>query len=169
MIEGYKEKIKKKKKRYRKFLKKFNKVYVPEVETYTAPAETYAWSKVDCLDCGNCCQKMTPTFTLQDIKRISSHLGMTQGAFKEKWLEVDDDDQDKDWVNKNTPCQFLNLEDNKCSIYEVRPADCAGFPHFDKSNFGDYNHMYRQNLSFCPATFEFVKHLRKAVKDDYEL
>jgi len=167
MIEEYAERSKKKRKKFKKFLKKFNKVYVPEIGKFTEPAEEYAWKKIDCLDCGNCCKKMTPTFTEADIKRISEHLEMTPTAFKNKWLEKEE--EDGDMVNKSMPCQFLNLEDNKCSIYEVRPADCSGFPHFDKTDFGDYNHVYRQNLKFCPATFEFVKHIKAAVEKEYEL
>lgn len=167
MIEKFAKETKKKRKKYKKFLKKFNKVFVPDIEKFTEVAEEVAWQKIDCLDCGNCCKKMTPTFTATDITRISKHLGMTSAAFKTKWLEKED--EDGDMVNKTMPCQFLNLEDNKCSIYEVRPADCAGFPHFDKKDFGDYNHVYRQNLKFCPATFEFVKHIKSNILKEYEV
>ncbi len=165
MLKKFKKELKEKKKPYKKFLKKFDEFYVADIEKMTAPIEKETWAKVDCLDCGNCCKKMTPTFTPTDVKRISAHLKMTQKAFKEKWLDVDEDNGDI--VNKSTPCQFLDLEDNKCSIYEVRPSDCAGFPHFDKKDFGDYNHVYAQNLSFCPATMHFVGKLRKQIKKEY--
>jgi len=88
------------------------------------------WQDVDCLSCANCCKKMTPTFTPKDIKRIAAHMGMSANAFKEKWLYFDK--KDKDWMNKKQPCQFLDLQTNMCSIYAVRPADCAGFSAFDK-------------------------------------
>jgi Fe-S-cluster containining protein len=99
---------------------------------------------------------MTPTFTKEDVHRISAHLSMTPEAFRKKWLYKD---TDGDWMNKARPCQFFNTEDFKCSIYEVRPEDCAGFPHLTKRKTLDYIHVYKQNVEYCPATQRWVEHL----------
>ncbi|MCB0700750.1 MAG: YkgJ family cysteine cluster protein, partial [Chitinophagaceae bacterium] len=72
-----------------------------------------------------------------------------------------------DWMNRSTPCQFLG-DDNKCSIYEVRPDDCAGFPHHTKKDFDLYNDTYIQNVHRCPATYEMVSKLRKRIEKEYE-
>src|SRR3989337_2450492 len=64
------------------------------------------------------------------LEPIDTHLGMTIKQFKEKWLYKER--STGDWMNKSRPCQFLNRNDNKCTIYEVRPADCAEFPHLTK-------------------------------------
>lgn len=171
MLDKHKKNFKQHKKPFKKFLRKFDELYVPEMDVIAAKAETKAWEKVDCLDCGNCCKKMTPTFIDSDIQRISKHLGMTEAAFKKKWIKREEPEADGtpgDLVNRTQPCQFLNLEDNKCSIYEVRPKDCADFPHFHGKTFDDHNDTYIQNLKFCPATFEFVKRIRKEVKKGYE-
>ncbi len=171
LLDKHKKNFKKNKKTYKKFLKKFDDKYVPEIAKFAAEAEKKAWAKVDCLDCGNCCKKMTPTFIDADIKRISKHLKMTEAAFKKKWIEREEPEPDGtqgDLINKSRPCQFLNLEDNKCSIYEVRPADCAEFPHFQKKTFEDQNETYMQNLKFCPATYEFVKKVKKLVEKEYD-
>jgi Fe-S-cluster containining protein len=101
---------------------------------------------------------MTPTFTVKDVKRIAGYLEMTPLAFREKWLRYDK--KDDDWQNKKQPCQFLNLADNKCSIYPVRPADCAGFPHLTKRNAVDYIHVHKQNIQYCPATFKMVEKMK---------
>jgi Fe-S-cluster containining protein len=98
---------------------------------------------------------MSPTFTATDVKRIAAHFSITPKEFKEKWLEYDA--KDKDWVNVSQPCQFLNLSTNMCAIYEVRPADCAGFPHLKKKKFVEYLHVHKQNISYCPATFKMVE------------
>ena len=111
--------------------------------------------KIDCLECANCCKTMTPTYTVRDLKRISKHFGMTVTAFQKKWLRREKGG-DRDWMNKSTPCQFLNTKDNKCSIYAIRPADCAGFPHLAK-DFQDYVHIHHQNVDSCPATFALVE------------
>ena len=86
---------------------------------------------------------------------------MTTQAFSQKWLRKERGTGD--WINKSTPCQFLNLKDNKCSIYEVRPADCAGFPHLPKKRMVDYMHVHKQNLEFCPATFKMVEKMQELI------
>ena len=107
---------------------------------------------------------MTPTFRRADILRISAHLQMTPKAFTEKWLLKEEDTGD--WVNKLQPCQFL--VNNMCSIYEVRPKDCAEFPHHNKRPFDAYNDTFKNNLDKCPATFVLVERLMKKVEAEYE-
>jgi Fe-S-cluster containining protein len=121
------------------------------------------WQEVDCLSCANCCKTMSPTFTPKDIKRISAHLNMRPVDFKEKYLYLDK--RENDWMNKLQPCQFLDLSTNMCSIYEVRPADCAGFPHHTKRRMIDYMHVYKQNVEYCPATYRMVERMIMWAKD----
>ncbi|GAC1594114.1 MAG: hypothetical protein NVS3B8_07720 [Chitinophagaceae bacterium] len=130
----------------------------------TFKADAHTWNEVNCLSCANCCKTMTPTFPPEDTRRISAHLAMTPKAFREKYLYKDK--RDGDWMNVKQPCQFLNLADNKCSIYEVRPADCAGFPHHDKKKMSDYVHVYKQNVAYCPATYKWVEKIMELVKGD---
>jgi uncharacterized protein len=120
------------------------------------------WKEVDCLSCANCCKTMSPTFTVKDVKRISAHLNMTPLEFREKYLYLEK--KDNDWMNKKQPCQFLNLSNNMCSIYEVRPADCAGFPHLTKKRTVDYIHIHKQNVQYCPATFKMVEKMKLLVE-----
>ena len=122
-----------------------------------AKADVEVWQEVDCLGCANCCKTMTPAFTKEDIIRIATHLRMKPATFKEKWLKKEE--KSGHWVNTTQPCQFLDLSDNKCSIYEVRPADCAEFPHHNKVPFGVYNETFKKNVVHCPATFSLVTKL----------
>ena len=119
------------------------------------------WQETDCLSCANCCKTMSPTYTPADLKRISSHFDMTVDEFKAKWLYKD---RNNDWLNKKQPCQFLNLTDNKCSIYPIRPKDCAGFPHHTKKKMVDYVHVYKQNIEYCPATYRWIEKMRERVE-----
>lgn len=161
-LRSFKQQVRYRKTRYRRFLGKLEKNPPKGIHSITAQVDTEVWQEIDCLSCGNCCKTMTPTFTTKDVKRIAAHLQMTVKDFKEKWLFYDK--KDKDWMNTKQPCQFLNLKDNKCSIYEVRPADCAGFPHHTKKKFSDYAHVFQQNLLYCPATLKFVEKLMEVVK-----
>ena len=126
----------------------------------SARLEPDVWKEVDCLGCANCCKTMTPTFTASDMKRISAHFGQTVDEFKDKWLRKERNTGD--WLNKKEPCQFLDLKNNKCSIYAIRPADCAGFPHLPKK-IKDYGHVHKQNIECCPATYRMVERMMEVV------
>lgn len=143
--------------KFKRFLTKLEKNPPRGLDRIALATDLEMWQEVDCLSCANCCKTMTPTYTIADIKRIASHFGMTVPAFKSKWLYQD---KNGDWVNKKQPCQFLNLLDNKCQIYPIRPRDCSGFPHHTKKRMVDYIHVYKQNLDFCPATYRFVELMR---------
>ena len=149
------------------FLTRLQKYTVPQLNKLRKQADTAAWQQVDCLSCGNCCRSMTPTFTTADITRISNHLSLTASAFKAKWLTYEV--AEKHWVNVKQPCQFLDLKTNKCSIYEIRPTDCANFPHHHKKNMDNYMHVYKQNLLYCPITVNMVQHLKASVEKGYSL
>jgi uncharacterized protein len=154
-LRSFKQKVRHNRRRLRLFLTRIEKYPPKDLNTITVEADKLAWNEVGCLSCANCCKTMSPTYTSEDIKRISAHLHMTTKAFKEKWLYKDK--RDGDWMNVKQPCQFLDLKDNKCSIYDVRPADCSGFPHHDKKRMTDYMHVYKQNVEYCPATFKWVE------------
>ena len=151
----FKEKAKETKRGMKRFLSKIETLPARKVNAITTGMEPQVWREVDCLSCANCCKTMTPTFTDRDMRRISRHLGETVDDFKKKWLRKERK-ADGDWINRREPCQFLNLEDNKCSIYEVRPADCAGFPHLGKA-MKEYAHVHKQNIEYCPATYRMVE------------
>jgi hypothetical protein len=139
---------------FRRFLTKLEKDPPRGLDNLAVEMDKEVWAETDCLACANCCKTMTPTFTNTDIKRISAHLDMTEEAFRKKWLKKD---RAGDWVNTRQPCQFLNLKDNKCSIYEVRPKDCSGFPHHTRRRMVDYMHVFKQNIEYCPATFRLIE------------
>ncbi|MFM2139414.1 MAG: hypothetical protein RJA57_1721 [Bacteroidota bacterium] len=141
------------KSRLRRYLSKLERLAPRGLDQKIEGLERAVWKQTDCLTCANCCRTMTPTYTPRDLKRISAHFSMTVDQFKKKWLKRD---RGGDWMNKWTPCQFLNLEDNKCSIYAIRPADCAGFPHLSKK-FKDFVHIHKQNVEYCPATHRLVE------------
>lgn len=153
-LRAWKKTARLKRNSFRRFLTKLEKNAPRGIEKLTATLEKEVWREVDCLACANCCKTMTPTFTPADLKRISAHFGQTVDEFKAKWLYKER--SSGDWMNKKQPCQFLNLSDNKCSIYAIRPADCAGFPHLPKK-MKDYVHVHKQNVEYCPATFKLVE------------
>lgn len=163
-LKKFEKKAAKKKDKLVKFLKKLDKLVPEDLPKLVKEEDAEAWKKVECLACANCCKTMTPTYTKEDIKRISAHFNMTPKDFKAKWLYKD---ETGDWMNTTQPCQFLD-DKNMCTIYAIRPADCAEFPHHNKKPFNLYNDTYINNVHRCPATFELVNRLRKRVEREYE-
>ena len=154
-LRSFKQKVRHHQKAFKKFLGKIEKNQPRHLDKIAEEIDAEVWKEVDCLSCANCCKSMSPTFTNTDIKRIASHFDMSPKEFKEKWLYFDE--EDGDWMNKKQPCQFLDLSTNMCAIYEVRPADCAGFPHLKKKKMVEYIHVHQQNVEYCPATFKMVE------------
>ncbi len=161
-IRSFKQKVKANKRKFRLFLTRLEKNTPKNLDKLTPVVEKEVWQEVDCLTCANCCKKMTPTYTTSDIKRIAAHFKMTSAEFKGKWLKYDK--KDKDWQNVQQPCQFLDMKTNMCSIYEVRPLDCSGFPHLPKKKMVDYMHVHKQNIEYCPATYKMVEKIQAALK-----
>jgi uncharacterized protein len=157
-LRSFKKKVVLNKRAFRSFLTRLENKPPRGLDKIAEAVEPEVWKEVDCLSCANCCKVMTPTFTVKDIKRISAHFSMTPAEFKDKWLMYEK--RDGDWQNKKQPCQFLNLQDNKCSIYEIRPEDCSGFPHLSKKKMTDYMHVHKQNLIYCPATYTMVEKMK---------
>lgn len=151
-------------KKFRNFITRQEQKLTNKDLGMVAEAERQAWEKIDCLSCANCCKTMSPTFNREDIERISAHLNMTPAEFKKKWLYYDR--KERDWMNVSQPCQFLDLKTNKCNIYEVRPADCAGFPHLTKRPFKDYFYIHKQNIEYCPATYAMIEKLQSLMKNE---
>ncbi len=160
-LRTFKRKVNKNKRSFKRYLSKLENNPPVGLSKLTAKLEQEVWQEVDCLSCANCCKTMTPTFNKADMKRIAAHFGETVDEFKKKWL-LKERKEDGDWINKKQPCQFLNLADNKCSIYEIRPADCAGFPHLPK-RMKDYVHVHKQNIEYCPATYKLVEKMMGSI------
>ena len=146
------------------FLDKLDDLVPEDMPKLVAKADAEMWKEVNCMECANCCKTMTPTFTKADVKRIAAHLEMKPKEFMDKWLVKEEDTGD--WINTTQPCQFL--KDNMCTIYEVRPADCAEFPHHNKKPFDLYNDTFKNNVIHCPATLILVDKLKKVVEREYE-
>ena len=117
-----------------------------------------AFSKVDCLQCANCCKNYSPRFKTPDIKRISKHLRMKESVFIETYLRLD---EEGDYVVKQSPCPFLGT-DNYCSVYEVRPSDCERFPYTDEDVILKRVNLTLKNSTFCPAVYYVLERLLKS-------
>jgi len=114
------------------------------------------FSIIDCTQCANCCKTVSPLFRKDDVRRVANHLGMTANDFKAQYLQAE---EEGDLHLKSLPCPFLG-EDNRCRIYEVRPRDCAEYPHTQKKGFSSRTYLHAGNTLSCPAVFYIVEQMR---------
>ena len=149
---GWEKKSAERQKIYKQFLQKADK---NKVLKQLPELHEEAFTRIDCLQCANCCKNYSPRFKTPDIKRISKHLKLKESDFIETYLRVD---EEGDFVVKSTPCPFLGA-DNYCSIYEQRPSDCHRFPYTDEDVFIKRQALTLKNSSFCPITYFVIEKL----------
>jgi uncharacterized protein len=119
-----------------------------------------AFEKIDCLQCAACCKNYSPRFKTPDVKRIAKYLRQRESDFIDTYLKVD---EEGDFVAKQAPCPFLGT-DNRCSIYTVRPSDCARFPYTDEDVLVKRPALTLKNASFCPIVYHVLDRLTEMVK-----
>jgi Fe-S-cluster containining protein len=61
---------------------------------------------------------------------------------------------------KASPCPFLGA-DSKCTIYDVRPEKCRGYPFTDKPDFAFMSITHANNVVVCPAVFYIVEQMKR--------
>jgi uncharacterized protein len=114
------------------------------------------WDRIDCRDCANCCKTRHPLFSRTDVARIAAFLGVTVEELRARYLEVDH--EAAKYTTRQLPCPFL--QDNLCSIYDVRPSVCAGYPHLHR-NFRNRLWQTIDNATTCPIVFNVLERLKR--------
>lgn len=135
--------------------KQFKKLKKYEADEMMHTAHNYAFEKIDCLQCANCCKTIPPLIEPEDIKRLAKHLNLTEKEFKKKHITKD---EDGDTVLNVVPCIFLN-KDNTCSIYHIRPKACAEYPFTNYTNCKKIFDTYILNAGTCLAVSEVLDQL----------
>ena len=159
-LEDYKIQALKKAKEHKKFLGNLKRKPPKNLDYISEETHEEVFKEIDCLSCANCCKTTGPLFTEKDIERVSKYLRLKPKDFEAKFLQTD---EDEDKVLKNLPCWFLG-EDNKCSIYEIRPKACREYPHTDRKKVYQINNLMLKNTIICPAAFVWVEKMQKKIK-----
>lgn len=159
LIEEWRKKKASIGKKHKKFIRKLAQHKSKQLNRFGDDIHDQVFSKIDCLDCANCCTSIPPIVNKTDSARIAKHLGMKLADFEDKFLTVDDD---QDTVMNQSPCPFL-LADNACSIYEVRPKACREYPHTNNQEFSQNLQLHAQNAIYCPAVFHILEIMEKNV------
>ena len=141
----------------KKYFARLKKRIPRNMDVVIQELHTAEFEKTDCLTCGNCCKTTSPIFTEKDIQRISKYLKMKVHDFISQYLDRDSDDF---YVLKTSPCTFLDLNDNTCFIYDVRPKACKEYPHTNRRKFIQITDLTIKNTEICPAAYNIIEALK---------
>jgi hypothetical protein len=142
----------------KKYFEKLKKRTPNNLDFVVQELHNSEFKRTDCLTCGNCCKTTSPIFTEKDIQRIAKYVKMKEHQFISTYLERDQDDF---YVLKTSPCSFLDLNDNMCTIYDVRPKACNEYPHTNRRKFIQLTDLSMKNTEICPAVYNIVEALKK--------
>ncbi len=159
LIQSWKQRSSNSRKAQKKFIRHLEQYRGKHLDTLADEIHEEVFSKVNCLDCANCCTSIPPIVNKTDTARIAKELGMKPAAFAEKYLTVD---EDNDTVMNQSPCPFL-LENNECFIYAFRPKACREYPHTNNREFSKNLSYHAPNAMYCPAVFYILEEMKKRV------
>lgn len=117
-----------------------------------------ASSKINCLECANCCRSLGPRITDKDVERIAKVLRLSSVEVIKKYFRLD---EDGDMVFQSMPCPFLG-SDNYCAIYDARPKACKEYPHTDRKKFFQLYKLSVKNAYTCPIVFEVLESIKNS-------
>lgn len=114
-------------------------------------------SRIDCLDCGNCCRIIIPNLSPSDITGLAAGLRLSEAELTRRYLTTRED-QNTCTFNA-TPCPFLS--GNQCRVYECRPQSCRSYPHLHKQGFVHRLIQVVENCHICPIVFNVYEELKR--------
>lgn len=147
---------------FREFLKWKCDLEPEEIDNLVFEATQRVWAGIDCTSCANCCREVTPTFSEEEVDRLARRLGIRRRQFIEKYLERTEALSENPWQTRTRPCPFL--KDNRCSVYEDRPADCSGYPYLYEPHFIFRTMAMVWRTSTCPIVYQVMEDLKKSFK-----
>jgi uncharacterized protein len=145
---------------FRDFLKHRTRLSSEEVDNLVFEITESVWKRIDCTACGNCCREVSPTLGQEDVDRLAGHLGISGPELVSKYLKPTESGEDNPWVMRERTCPFL--KDNRCTVYEYRPANCRDYPYLHKPDFTARTLSMIGRISECPIIFEVWEELKRA-------
>jgi Fe-S-cluster containining protein len=147
---------------FRSFLKGYD-IEIEELDSIVHKLYYQVAGKIDCTKCANCCKKIKPALSLNDIDELSRGTGFSSNQIKSKILTKD---EDGGFVFNKSPCPFL--KDNLCTQYDFRPKSCRSFPHLHKEQFVFRLIQVIVNYSICPIVFNVYELLKSELNDEFK-
>lgn len=139
----------------------FNTADSDSVDLIFKKVHDVVFENTNCLTCANCCKNYSPIIEPEEIPMLCKAIGIESSQFFQDYVEMD---EDGDFVFKSQPCPLLNLDDNKCSIYENRPQACREYPHTNMKEMKNHLDLLEKNIEICPAAEEIVRRVLNQIE-----
>ena len=126
-----------------------------EIDKMVFEIQLKVTAAVDCTQCGNCCRSLMINVEPNELEPLSHVLLLSVQEIKSRYIEESAQGQ---LIVNTIPCHFL--ENNMCTVYENRFAECREFPHLHKKGFsrrlfGTFMHYHR-----CPIIYNTIELLK---------
>lgn len=110
--------------------------------------------QIDCRACANCCRLPGTTVNGADVERLAAHLSLSVAEFRERHVKTG---IWGDELAASGPCMFLR--GNDCSVYEIRPESCRGYPFLaeGKGTLASRMTSILSKVCDCPIVFNSVE------------
>jgi hypothetical protein len=141
--------------RFRTYLKIGN-ISNDDLDALVQEKTDEVWKQIDCTKCANCCRVLEVVVDDVDIKRLAKRLNITEKICRQRYVKSGEGSEE---LLKSQPCVFLGA-DNKCGVYEDRPAACRDFPYLHNAPFRARTLMMLSNLEICPIVFNVWHRLK---------
>lgn len=127
-----------------------------EVDEIFREAHYEVFSKINCLECMNCCKVYTLDITNAEAESISDHIGIDVADLMDF---CDYNEVENLYTISKTPCMFL--KDNKCSIGECKPESCIEYPGTDHEGVVWRLFSILDRSLVCPAVYEILEYVKE--------
>ncbi|MCS6989785.1 MAG: YkgJ family cysteine cluster protein [Chloroherpetonaceae bacterium] len=137
---------------FAKFLRRFpSKTLDALVERLNARIEPL----IDCKACANCCKRLRAVALETELPALANAKGVSVEAFKQTFVQP----YKEGFYFKSSPCPMLRA-DNRCEIYDARPACCRTFPNLVGEHFKYRFKSVMEKYPICPIAFHVVEALK---------
>jgi Fe-S-cluster containining protein len=141
-----------------RFLRGLKLLHDDEVDGLAHKLHAEVFAQIDCTRCANCCKTAAVSLDDEDIDRIAGWLGVERDAFIAAYLQPYP--VEGRYHMRAQPCPLLGADD-RCTVYEVRPACCRSYPNTDQEGFSSRVYQHASNSVICPAVYHIVKRMRR--------
>ncbi len=131
-----------------------------ELDSVVREVTDDVWEQIDCTKCANCCKSLQIEVNKEDIRRLAAKFSMTPQQFTRKYVLTGTDNSK---YFAAMPCPFLG-SDNRCTVYDVRPAACRDYPFLNKYGFRTRTFMMIESTAVCPIVFNVWDALKDRLK-----
>lgn len=136
-----------------------------QIDKLVAATASRIWGSFDCTACANCCKEIGSCVTQAEISSMAAALSLPKDEFQAKYVgeEVAPIDRDEpgtsQWMLRGNPCALL--KDNRCIVYEDRPAVCRDYPHLAKPSFNHRTLGMIERTYTCPVVYQVFEELKR--------